>query len=277
MILPGTYANGFAPRDGQPLYPQLWRGCVGAWNPGLGPTGLTLLDMSGNGRHAAITNATPSTIWTTDAGKYCLDGDGTDDHVSTSFSPQFGSQPFAMSVWVNGENASRFGSIFTTRKTGFNPITENVWAITHGNFFTGAASQLLGFGVLQTISSYRSYVTTVNVFDSLWHHIGVNWTGSTAEIYVDGVALATTLTSAGSTPSANTSGNIGFLGANDGVTALADKVDDARLYSRLLRTNEFKLLASRRGIAYELAPRRRSSVQVVAFNRRRRLLVGAGS
>jgi hypothetical protein len=35
-------------------------------------------------------------------------------------------------------------------------------------------------------------------------------------------------------------------------------------------------LTSRRGIAYELAPRRRSAL-VAGFNRRRRLLVGAGS
>lgn len=56
MILPGRYANGFAPRDGQPLYPELWKGCVGAWNPGLGVTGLTLRDQSGFGRHGTLTN-----------------------------------------------------------------------------------------------------------------------------------------------------------------------------------------------------------------------------
>jgi hypothetical protein len=58
---------------------------------------------------------------------------------------------------------------------------------------------------------------------------------------------------------------------------LNGQIDDLRLYSRILSAQEIRLLASRRGIAYEMAPRRRSSVQVAAFNRRRRLLIGAGS
>jgi hypothetical protein len=37
-----TYQSGFyAPGRGTAKYPELWRGCVGAWNPGLGNTGLS--------------------------------------------------------------------------------------------------------------------------------------------------------------------------------------------------------------------------------------------
>jgi len=63
MILPGTYQNGFAPRDGEPLFPELWDGCVGAWNPGLGPSGLTLRDWSPYKNHGTLTNMDAGTDW----------------------------------------------------------------------------------------------------------------------------------------------------------------------------------------------------------------------
>jgi hypothetical protein len=35
-----TYQSGFyAPGRGTALHPELWDGCVGAWDPGLGNTG----------------------------------------------------------------------------------------------------------------------------------------------------------------------------------------------------------------------------------------------
>jgi DhnA family fructose-bisphosphate aldolase class Ia len=39
---------------------------------------------------------------------------------------------------------------------------------------------------------------------------------------------------------------------------------DVRIYHRVVSENEIRILASRRGIAYELAPRRRSRVSVLA-------------
>jgi hypothetical protein len=56
---------------------------------------------------------------------------------------------------------------------------------------------------------------------------------------------------------------------------------DLMLYGRVLSGNEFRLLGRRPGIAFELAPRRRASVQVVggfkaAWIPRQRLIVGGG-
>ena len=53
-------------------------------------------------------------------------------------------------------------------------------------------------------------------------------------------------------------------------------IDDVRIYNRALSPQEIRILATRRGIAYEMAPRRRSS-SAVQFNRRRRLLLGASN
>jgi hypothetical protein len=46
-------------------------------------------------------------------------------------------------------------------------------------------------------------------------------------------------------------------------------IGDIGVYNRALSPNEIRLLASRPGIAYELAPRRRSSVAVAASTSRR--------
>jgi hypothetical protein len=41
-----TYQSGFyAPGRGTAKYPELWDGCVGAWNPGLGNTGLSVAGL----------------------------------------------------------------------------------------------------------------------------------------------------------------------------------------------------------------------------------------
>jgi hypothetical protein len=86
----------------------------------------------------------------------------------------------------------------------------------------------------------------------------------------------------------STAGAFGNSGNRIGLDGLGDDpancmMDDIRLYRRALSGQEISLLASRRGIAYELAPRRRSSVQVVgggfkaAWIPRRSLIVGGGT
>lgn len=52
-----SYLNGFAPRDGRPAFPNLWKGLRGLWVPSLGPTGLTLFDWSGFKKHVSLANA----------------------------------------------------------------------------------------------------------------------------------------------------------------------------------------------------------------------------
>ena len=93
---------------------------------------------------------------------------------------------------------------------------------------------------------------------------------------MDGKANGThTSLAAVSTGAASAIGNPG-TGAADG--PFPGYIAEVRLYNRELSDNEQTLLASKIGVAHTIAPRRRASVQVAAsFNRRRRLLVGAGS
>jgi hypothetical protein len=69
-----SYQSGFyAPGRGVAKHPELWRGCVGAWNPGLGNTGLSLRDWSGNQNNGTLTNGP---TWGVSDGRQALDFDG---------------------------------------------------------------------------------------------------------------------------------------------------------------------------------------------------------
>ena len=255
MILPASYSNGFAPRDGQPLYPGLWRGCVGAWDPGLGPTGLTLRDCSGFGRHGTMTNMDAAGDWVVSGGRYALEFDATNDHV-TGLSPQNLALALSWSVWFRPVS-------------GFNQLIGQGDGNGTGLYFSAdTATGAYWYPVLGPLGTLRLGV---------WQHLCGTFDGLTAILYLNGRQIGAT----GSWGRSNSSTSLEIGRVNFGGTFYYDgngrQIGDIRRYNRALSPIEVCLLASRRGIAYELAPRRRSSSAVAAFNRRRRLLLGASN
>jgi len=77
-----SWKQGFARGPAEARYPGLWKGLVGAWFPSLGPTGLTLRDISGRGNHGTLTSMDPATDWVVTEKGYALDFDGTNDYVN---------------------------------------------------------------------------------------------------------------------------------------------------------------------------------------------------
>jgi hypothetical protein len=161
-------------------------------------------------------------------------------------------------------------------------ITVACWMRRGGSgvqFHAGTGSSGSTFAGLLLNSDNRVYFMITPDFPSIanssteWQHVAMTLRASTITGFINGMPV---LSAAGPAvfPSLGTVWQLGkyqFGNAfNNGFA------DDFRAYSRALTSNEIKLLAMRRGIAYELAPRRRSS-SAVLFNRRRRLLVGAHS
>lgn len=90
----------YARNASEAMYPNLWRGLVGAWSPAMNPRGgTTLLDWSGYGRHGTLTTMDPATDWVISNGYQSLDYDGSDDEVVTSGFP-FLSGPITISAWI---------------------------------------------------------------------------------------------------------------------------------------------------------------------------------
>lgn len=54
ILIHPCYSQGFARSAGESANPGLWRGLVGAWIPGLGHSGDTLFDWSGQGHHGTF-------------------------------------------------------------------------------------------------------------------------------------------------------------------------------------------------------------------------------
>ena len=254
MILPASYSNGFAPRDGQPLYPELWNGCVGAWAPSLGASGGRLFDWAASKNHGTLTNMDLSARWGMIAGKRGLNFDGTDDYVSISNLTSMPTWSCCCWVYMPSAGLSVYAGIvfFKEGSNAGNGITA-----VNGNIGCIRADSLV---------ANSHYPNPTN----RWAHVVATWDGTTRRIYVDG--------NIGTTGVADSGYGVTDSRFGRGFQAFNGWVDDVRIYNRVLSFNKIKLLGSRAGIAYDMAPRRRSSVQVAAsFNRRRRLLVGAGS
>lgn len=249
MILPGSYANGFAPRDGQPLYPELWRGCVGAWAPCLGPTGLTLRDWSRYENHGTLTNMSIAACWAPSSGKTSMLFDGSNDYVQTSLTAIGATHTF--SCWFNASSLATTQVVL--EKFSGSTVEDNI-------FLQGTS-----------LSSYRSgFYSTFTLSSGVWYHAVLTATATTMQHWLNGVAAAP------ATQAYSATAGPVVIGSRSGTFSFGGSVDDVLIYNRILSASEIALLSRRRGIAYELVPRRRAS-SAVSFNRRRRLLVGASS
>jgi hypothetical protein len=257
MILPGTYQNGFAPRDGEPLFPELWRGCVGAWNPGLGPSGLTLRDWSPYRNHGTLTNMPAADAWRVNQGQYALSFDGANDSITTA------------GLGVNAANRS-VSCWFRTVRSLANGNYQNI--IGWGNAATGAAIYVAvgndatfgtnAFGVTQ----FGDSTGFGPVNNGEWRHGVIVNVGTLWSVYVDGIfRTSKTMTTS---PAVGSTVRIGSWPFSTGLSTNANfdgQLSDISIYNRAISPNEIRLLASRRGIAYEMAPRNWSAQQIAAY------------
>ena len=265
MILPASYLNGFAPRDGQPLYPSLWTGCVGAWNPGLGPSGLVLRDQSGFKNNGTLTNGP---TFAASQGKYAMSFDGTDDYVDTGTQLPAMTSTMSIGFWINTSN------IGGSRAIACQAVSSSAcnFCITYG-FSTGA-------GKMNWWNDFSgtAYDSTSTINNGAWRHVVGVRTGSTGNWtitwFIDGRKDASgSLANNPQNPS-TPNFTIGRFGAYSGYYLNAT-LDDVRIYNRVLSPDEIRTLATRRGIAYEMAPRRRLSVQVTVAPLRYNLFSGS--
>ena len=257
MILPGTYANGFAPRDGQPLYPQIWhmRPYL-ALMPGLGPTGNSFLGWDGARQRTSHVNTVTQTPV---GGRYAATFSGSRSSTDNTLRHGIGTGNFTWCVWVKP----------TTISSAYRCV------ITNGSFAPGLY-------VTSTVSSQLLLYAGANISSGtvltagVWQHIAVRRTGTTVEFFVNGIKTSGSGTSSFSI--ADSAMSVGSSAAGSQSESYDGSVDDVFCFASALPDSLIRIMASRRGVAAELAPRHRSSVVAAAsFNRRRRLLVGAGS
>lgn len=248
-----SYRSGFySPRrGGTPKYPSLWDGCVGAWAPSLGATGLTLRDESVYGNHGTLTNMDAASDWVVSGGKGALDFDGSNDRVPLSKNVD-ACPNVTLSNWVRATSASQFQQMIGHDNTATDPSRIWQWRIdqTSGTvraiFFTSG-------------NTNGQAVSTTNVVGLGWVHVAATWDGTTIKVYVNGKEEGITSFSGAVTNVATVFPTLGgSVGAYSGSPSVAGQLDDFRIYNRTLAGTEIRTLALRRGIAFERASRKLS-------------------
>lgn len=243
----------FASRASEARYPQLWQGRVFGVCPSVqGPAGLNVYDLSGRGRHGIATNVTTSTFWTRSQGRYAVEFDGTNDYVSAPNVQAFSSgTQLTASLWVKRNAASVYAEL-VNKWLSTATANEDGWLFRWDN----------GNKLLFTIAnsgSYGQYQATNTNTSTAWNHVAaVHEFGSTAKtaIYLNGVAIAASWTTGGTqvpdsdaTSSPITLAALRYQGGP--FNHLAGQMDDVAVFNRIITPGEIRLLATRRGIAYE--------------------------
>ena len=217
---------------------------------------------------------TAESAWTMSLGRYGLAfGNLTTQNVSVD-STNWSTVSGSLSCWVNKTTATAANNdymIWSKVTSGTDRIYIEIETYDGANG-VGTNPQITASFGASAAGRVVSNPSTTSL--NTWTHVGLSWNnGTPMRLWVNGRNTASTANNYTS-QSETTTEIIGNY--SGGSVSFGGNLDDMRRYNRVLSANEFAMLASRPGIAYELAPHRRSS-SAVQFNRRRRLLIGASS
>ncbi len=198
-------------------------------------SGTTLTDSSGNGKTATLTGTLNTNY------NFTVGVDGTALHLVTAGTPaaEYATLPtgivstlndFTIATWVKIDTLATWSRIFdfgtgTTANMFLTPRANGVggplrFAITTGG--NGAEQQING----PTLSA------------GVWYHIAITLSGTTATMYVNGVAVATN-TSMSTTPAAMGNTNLNYLGKSQyGDPGFQGSIEDFRIFGRALSATE---------------------------------------
>ena len=252
-MLWGRYAS----RAGEARYPQLWQGRVFGVCPSVqGPAGLNAYDLSGRGRHTTLSGMDAPTDWVRSTGQFALDMDGVNDQIVIPSPAGIPANAMSFATWLRTTQDSAFMLFSVTA-----PATGKFGTIWLGNAVTGTLSnEIVTVETSMGASTIRGYTNASRTFfDGSWRHVAVVFNGTATVIYVDGIRRTTTL-GGGQTDNGKlwdttltaTKCRIGSVDYGSGDSFFARMVwDDAAIWQRPLTDGEARLLATRRGIAYE--------------------------
>ena len=212
---------------------NLRRGLIGAWCPSLGATGFSLLDRSGNNRHAVIGGN----------GRFSPNGTGqclyVDNNSSTGQATVTGVNPQdvqSVSLWCAGPLT--YGVASTQIAIGDSTDLGRT-AISYSGGGWGVLCSTLG------TNCWNASVSTAATISGVMTHVAMTKSnGKCTGFWVNGILLG------GPTTSGSLSNGSAFLIGRRFDTSYGHYgwLDDIRIYNRQLTLAEIRLLAFRRGI-----------------------------
>ncbi len=239
-----TWKSGFARSGRESAHPELWKGLVGAWAPGLGPTGLvTLKDVSARKKNDGVFTATiNSSDFFPDDGRYTVDLPGVSSpNINLGTDPLLtgiGIGDFTLLIWIN------------TTTNNSDIISNGV--STAGKFLLQIDGSDQAKAHLWTTGGSGITAGTSNIGDGAWHLIGQRVKGTVITVWVDGQEENSAAIS-GTKAAATSQLDIGSRGgASPFYTGL---FDDCLIYSRGLSDSEMhRLWILKRGGIFQRRP-----------------------
>ena len=243
-------------------YESLRQGLIGAWCPSSQPGGALLIDRSGYNAHPSLTGFS----WAGVNNGAAINGNGTSARASVGDLPRFRLTTTTITGWIGlAAQGAAARCIFATysQNTAVAGIT---LGINIGTTSQNALSVVIGknTGTNGFGGDFGIWTTTINVCDSVLRSFACVITPTTAQFYVDGAAIATSLTFGVAVAAAYAAANFVNIGAEQTASASLGKywpgiLDDVRVYNRALTNAEIRLLASRRSIGLVPQRQRRTS------------------
>lgn len=260
IVTPSYRAGFYSPqRGGRAKYPQLWRGCVGAWCPSLGQTGSVLFGNSVRKNNGVISSTPITDVWGINE-KGCLVFNSTTFVTLPNSTFPTGTSARTFSFWARpGASAGTQNAIFYGVDT-----TGNRFSITCTRTQIAVAVSGGNFGVTLTSStSWRHFLVCVDAGKTL----------ADVMFFVDGIKYAGSTIAGSSATSINTTNTSHLIGkGHSGVVWTDAMMDDLLVYNQSFPQHA-KILSLRRGIAFETMRRRVYSIPASTGNRRRRMLI----
>jgi hypothetical protein len=194
-------------------------------------------DESGHGYNGTVIGAVPCEDRNGDANRaYCFDG--ADDYINIGQQPNFPSwDTYAVSVWFLNDGGGDQG-----RGYGQKIIDKTTW---YTDFYLSVSGDGNGYLVWQTYENYSGgsiVEQSKNYTDGKWHHVVINKNGSSGELWIDGQLVGTSEIM----KTVNNSQPLlfGYSVSGDFYQRKywSGKLDDIRLYDRMLSEEEIQQL-----------------------------------
>ena len=179
-----SWRQGFARYRHRSAHPGLWDGLVGGWFPSLGPTGLTLRDISGLGNHGALTNIDPATDWVMGEKGWALDfTSGSSQRIACGNKNSLDlTDRMTLVAWVKPDaGGSGHNGVVGT------PNYQSAYSL----YLRNAPGQDVA-AHFTTPGGARYYVVAGTVTDGQWHQLVSLFDGTTLSLFIDGVKTGTT-------------------------------------------------------------------------------------
>ncbi len=241
MLRP-TWQHGFAHGPAESAFPGLWKGKIGHWDMGLGPSGSLVRELTAFKKDAVLTAMDAATDWVlTDIG-YALDFAGDDDKLVTSAHDQLnGLTQCSLEILVKSDEIGTDRSIIAagngTTDQGFSLRYDDVGIDGGGDDVIKVAFGTIGDDADNSATESSATAQTVDR-----QHIVCTWsTGAAVQIYLDGdLDSPTNTTTGGLVLGSLTTFDIGEeIKTNEHWNGLIYHV---RLYNRVLLPDEIRTL-----------------------------------